>query len=348
MDLLAGDKESGKWTAQSADGRTWVNLSDPEGRSFAEKQAGETAGWGFGFIVLAPSAIPDEVLAQFGMTRAQADRLAFEAAVAGSKNLPVYPAAATTMTADRDLWLEAASDVCRMAVYDILVGPVRLDASSLEALPKETLLAMRLWPGPIEVTGTPKSAGKGGLAQVFQSSVLKAFPVDAARRSPLLWQVQAGETQNDMAGSSVLAFSGAPAWSVADLETAAGGAPMTLWQPAGGTLLGTDQPAPAAQQMTVTGVAPLADRPTFMGTSNVPSLDLDRLRDLKWNEAEGVLSGRIDGATESTAYVHVPSPWVLKSGKVGSASVKAKEGQNVLSFPVNGTGISFELTFRKS
>ncbi len=167
LDPLAvqGGKEA--WTAQSADGQAWVNPAKEEARAFARERMAKAAKWDFGFLCVAPSAIPDEVLRRFGISRAAADHHAMAIVAKAAGSTPVYPASVSSLHAAAEAWREAAGAAAQLMKYGSVLGPVRLEAGSAEMLGEAAVSAMRAWPGPIEVLGVPSPKLRKELAGVF-------------------------------------------------------------------------------------------------------------------------------------------------------------------------------------
>ena len=213
IDPLLTNEGSPDWTAQSADGCSWLNLSAPEARAHAVERMKKVAGWGFDFFAIAPSAIPAEVLKHFNMTRVQADQLAFAVMMEAAGNRPVLPTAAYTAKADLDLWLEvAASSIC-MATYGIVPGPVRLDVNGVNELSDELLTAMTFFGGPVELLDRAKPKVVDALARFFSQNRFNERPIDAAKCPPRVWYVPQFPPDADYRPGVVVLFAGAGAWT---------------------------------------------------------------------------------------------------------------------------------------
>lgn len=175
LDPLLASGESA-WTVQSADGKSWINPGLPEGHAAAEKRVSDLRKKGFEFFVVEPSLVPDEALLKMGLTRAEADRHAFGAAVIGAANAPVLPAATGTLRAEAPAWALAARSTAKMADYQMTVGPLGLDLDNVSSLDAALLAAIKEWKGPIQVTGVPKAAIREGLRGVWGAAKPKARP----------------------------------------------------------------------------------------------------------------------------------------------------------------------------
>lgn len=218
IDPLAADRSVKSGGAQGPDGQWWANPAVPGGREHLKKQAQQLFSKGFVFLLAAPSRIPNEVLRQFGLPRGEAETLAFAALVEGAGGKAVIPAAETTLALNRDAWLEAAGSVGRIAYYGAPVGPVRLQAAGASNIEAETLAALRLWPGPIEVLGTAKRSAVDDLGNIFRAARAACVPLDASQPCPKVWHA------TNATPDAVITFAGAGKWELAELERDAGAA----------------------------------------------------------------------------------------------------------------------------
>ena len=156
LDPLASPAGDSPAIGRSEDGQAWLNLSLPEALPLYVERIETLLDWGFDFLVLEGSHIPDAVLLDFGLTRNQADHLAFTLAreIAGSK--VVLPAASMTVQPANLDWNHASRVIQRMVDYAVVPGPVRLQSASLGSVNPQTVEAMRIWPGPVELLGAPE------------------------------------------------------------------------------------------------------------------------------------------------------------------------------------------------
>ena len=348
LDVHAYQGKKRSWTAETAEGFGWVNLRDADARRYVQDKARQLVKDGFAFIAVARPTTPPEVLAKFGLTRAEASRLALGYVAEAAKSIPVFPAATGAVRPERDAWLEAAAAVSRFPDYGVTVGPVRLSAENLGAVDEDTGLAMRLWPGSIELRGKPDSAARKTIQGLLRDGVLRAYPLDGGKRGPLLWQSDFDADALGYVGSAVLAFPGAPSWDAATINPPQ--AETTLaWRQADGTTFDLSQsPVRTNGKTTVTGICPVNGHPMLMGLSEGPLLHLDRLESLSWNQSTGALSGNLRGPFEKTlAHVLVPAPWSYDKGKVNGRSLRIKSPGHRITFEVESGGAQFDLRFKR-
>jgi hypothetical protein len=157
LDPLVNVKhKNAPWSAPGGDGRAWLDLSSPGGKKQAEARIRRLVKTGAGFLVIEPSGIPTDILERFGLTRAEAERLAFEI-VSKISRLPVFPATAATLDKKAAAWNEANDSVNFLTPYYAIPGPVRLEMDGATELSPAAATAMAAWPGPIEVMGIPKA-----------------------------------------------------------------------------------------------------------------------------------------------------------------------------------------------
>lgn len=350
VDPVPTDAPGGDWTASSADGRTWLNLSVPAGRRHAVERMRKVVEWGFEFFVIRPSAIPDEVLRHFNMTRVQADTLAFAVMREAADGLPVLPSVAVTLKADLEQWLDAAASSSRLAEYGVAPGPVRLNVDGLSEIDDDLVTAMAFFCGPIELVGRPRPEVKEKLSPFLSRFRIPARPLDAAKRSPRLWQVRVRNPEKGAVGDTVVMFPNAPSWTLDDLEID-GEEPVNVWDTKDGGFVDLEQGAvQSPDRLTLYGVVPDLARPMLLGASGSTTALLDDVKALTWDEDEMMLSGsfRSGNSARAIAYVHIPKGWAYKSGKVGDATIRAKHITNRIAFPVEpGRATHFGFEFEK-
>ena len=158
LDPLAGDGGKEDWIVKSADGQAWLNPANSDAAEAVKKRVRRTLGWGFQFVAVAPSGIPDEALKAMNLTRAKANALALELTRDAAGNVPVVVAGSGVSAGNAAAWRLAADTVKAMSDYGAAPAAMRLDADALDTLTEEGIAALRDWAGPIEVVGTGKSA----------------------------------------------------------------------------------------------------------------------------------------------------------------------------------------------
>ncbi len=348
VDALA-TSEKGAGTVQAPDGQYWIDPTSPAGHEIAVRQLSQAKLWGLGFLVLVPSAVPDEVLRHLNITREQADHAAFAAARAAVEDLPVLPASAAPVAPAAADWLRASAAVARLREYGVSAGPARLNLEGLDAIDENLYTALTLYGGPLELVGGPSRGVMDALGRLARRPVLHAHPVDFAHGAPALWRVSVNGPDGAPLGEGVAAFPGAPAWALQDLSvTDAVG--TRVWTVLNGAF--TDYGAaqvPAAERLQFYGVSPAHTRPALVGAPTRPDLLLQEVAELQWDEATGQLSGRFAGKhTEAaTAYVYLPAEWAFKEGQAGSKPVR-KNGDNLVALDVPmGEATPFTLSFTR-
>ena len=195
------------WSLQDKEGQYWLNPSHPKAREFAVKRMRRVVDWGFEFFVLHPSRVPDSVLADWRLTRAQADHEAFMIIAEAAGKLPVMAGSRGQLEPERDAWLAAAAATAWLSNYQLPVGPVRFDVSGLASIDEETLAAMALYRGPIEFVGIPSPRVRRQLESVCTRPRGWVWPVDAAAQAPKVWRIlPPGVFERD--GARTVGFSG--------------------------------------------------------------------------------------------------------------------------------------------
>jgi hypothetical protein len=217
-------------TVAGADGRRWINPALPEARDFAAQQLKTLVDYGYGFFVVAPSAIPDAALLAIGVSRNEADDLAFDIAASAAGSLPVVPAPAATLGNEVDAWLEADAPTSRLRTHNVAVGPVRVDVAKLGDPSDGLQMAIAMYPGPLELVGMPSGLAK----KLFPQPVTFAQPLDV-QQVPKLWHAQEKVVRSGPR-SMVVAYPGAPAWTEADLAGAFEGKPKSMRVEADGSM----------------------------------------------------------------------------------------------------------------
>ena len=166
LDPLRFEGGQPEWSL-AAGGSAWLNPGHEAARALIVERVQALHKDGFGFFVVAESAVPEAALESFGLSRAAADGLALQAVAAAAGALPVFPAATATLDANDARLLSDQQLLAQFGVYKSPFGPVRLSFSG-GALSQGTLDALKSWPGPIEVLGAPPQGARGALRPVFQ------------------------------------------------------------------------------------------------------------------------------------------------------------------------------------
>lgn len=352
LNPLVTEKGDPAWSAASPDGPCWVNVATPEGRNQGGARVREAIRRGFGFLVIPPVTVPEDVLRQFKLTRAQAECLAFQMVREAAGDVPVLPSSAVTLGAEADAWLEAAAGTSVMKANRAAVGPVRFDVTNVDSVTEELVAALHFIGAPVELVGSPKKVLRDELARVF-ASTLYASPVGLTAQMPRLWHTWSFNGAEGSRHDSVVMLRGASGWKVSDLglqdETG-----ISAWRAEDGVLVSPETaPIPQAERLTVYGLSTTATRPALLGASAGWGLLMDSVTHLKWTDdgkGEGILSGMFQGthAADAKAYVVIPAGWEFRNGKAGQESVPRKSVSDRLEFTVAaGRPTAFELRFRR-
>lgn len=348
IDPLSIDSGPSEAVAQSADGQVWLNPASPEAERFATGRYSDLVSWGYDFVVVESSMIPDEVLTQFGLTRVRADGLALKLIeqAMGDKGV-VYPSSEGSVKAVRADWLEAASAIGRLADYSYGIAPLRLDLNGLNGIQNETHQAMRLWRGPVELIGNPSSDGARDLERFLRAPRLTANPVDIHSLEALVWQLDQKDEKGVAQAASLLTFSGASAWDANDVYIGRD-KPLRLWDTQSGTFVGADGPVPSGEGLRLFGASDTVDRPWFIAASDEQKLSLPSVKTLQWDGTANVLRGTLgEGVTTDTKlHIHLPQGWTLDSAEAGGKKVKGDVQGEQLNVPLNGA-TGFELEFKR-
>ncbi|GMW01784.1 MAG: hypothetical protein AMXMBFR84_29210 [Candidatus Hydrogenedentota bacterium] len=210
VDILDIGKGADPWAITSNDGHVWANPADPAGRDAVLKAAKTVAGWGFGFYAVRPTAMPDEVLKTFQLTRTQADALAYAIMAEAAGDAPVYRTALGHLGTNVDQWLQAAICSSRLDEYDAIAGPVRFDGGGQNVSP-EVLFGMVLFGGPIEFAGSPSRDLENGLKQVLPKPRVWSRAIDACAETPKIWELHMRLNDQQPTEKAILVFGGAQA-----------------------------------------------------------------------------------------------------------------------------------------
>lgn len=351
IDPLLSQGGNNAWTAHSSDGQQWVNLNAQEGRAFVVSRMRKVIGMGFSFLVIEPSRIPDDVLKEFGMTRAQADAYAFAAAreAASRTKTAIVPSTMARMVASRDALLQGASTVMCLRERNIATAAIRLQFAGTTRFDEETLLALRLWSGPIEFLGAPPRSLHEVLSSVLSRPVLMMHPQDVYNTPPLVWLSGYSSFLKVATGESIVAFSGSLPWDISLTEnfSIVQGTPI-LWHFRENRISICPEPRIVASPgLSVFGYIYNLEHPVFAGIPTDPVLGLTRIKKCLWNAEKRVLSGEIDynNNGKSQAYFHIPTKYVLSIATWNGKSIRLESTGPWISIPVDGTGGVFELGF---
>ncbi len=216
VDPLAVQGGDAAWTATSTDGQRWLNPLSEKGFEYGVEQMKKVAGWGYGFIVIEPSLIPNEVLQSFRLNRAQAESLAYDIVSKAAPNVAVLQAARATLGPELEGWLSAAAATTRMREFNVPLGAVRLDASKVDSLPADTLTAMAFCGAPVEFTGAPSRTLLSQCSRIYPKAYLWPKPVDAAAPTPKLWLVEINKDKATASSVATVSFPGARALDSSD------------------------------------------------------------------------------------------------------------------------------------
>jgi len=352
--LLVGDVDK-DCTALSIDGRRWADITNPKALKVLRDRVERVRAMGFQFLVLAPSAIPDEVLRHFGMTRMQADALAFRAMRDVAGDMPVLAGSATKLRAEPALWLEAAGACGALGINQVSIGAVGFDPVGARRVDEDLALALWLFSGPIECSGNPEKGFVTELASALRSPRIPGLPLGARHSAARIWHARGNDEDEHMRGDSLFVLPGAGAWRIEDLGVDLSGG-RRLWQAEDGVFLDpASSVVTAGEKPRIYGITSALTRPMFLGTSTHGGCRNDDVDRLAWAETakggvlSGVLHARCSGPT--TAYVAAPSGWSLRSGEVGSRAVKGRDASALITFEAPGgqpTPFRFEFERRQA
>lgn len=154
--LAAGDAKTGT-ILTGGDGSRWFAPSSRDAIDAAAAHASRLTDLGFGFYVVQPSGIPDDVLRQAGITRHEADMFAFGVLTQAAGSQPVMPSAAMTLADDVSRWRAVANTTDGYLAYGLVPGPIQLNAQRLTVITPELLSSIDRFAGPIQILGIPDS-----------------------------------------------------------------------------------------------------------------------------------------------------------------------------------------------
>ncbi|MFO7775777.1 MAG: hypothetical protein R6W89_08275 [Candidatus Hydrogenedentota bacterium] len=350
IDPLAATEGESAWAVEMPEGVYWLDLTQAEARRHAANRAAELTDMGFEFFVIKPSSIPNEVLEQFGITRREADSLAFEAVEQGAPDAPVLPSPRTAIDGRLAYWLEAAANGSRMGEYGANVGPVRIHGDQTGGLSQPLLTALDFFAGPIEIAGQPNDEGASLFNELFPRDSNGARPMDAIKRAPRVWEAPMNRLGDSLYGSALITFPGASPWPVQHISLD-GGAPVLVWRAEDGAAIQSSGVLPSSDALTVYGATTDQSRPILVGAlHNNGRPAANRVDGLEWDESSRTLSGVLTGpgSQDATAYVYVPDAWGLISSSIGGGGSEAQQSENLVRFDVAAnSNTRFELTFER-
>ncbi len=333
-----------------ADEQGWVNPAQDDGRGRIAARAQTLRKWDPSFIVVEMSKIPDTVLAEFGLTREQANDLGGKCFADTLTDIPVLPAPMAQPETKLDPLLTTAALGRHAADQGLNLGPIRLSLNDLPAIDDPLGAAIRLWPGPMELAGPAPAS----LSRHSALPPVDMRPIDTRNAAPHLWQLNNEDVQKNFHSGAVLAFPGASAWGIPNLRINSA-EPLIIWRATDGAAVpaAAADSIPAAQGMEGYGIAPACDHPVLLGCTSGLALQLDRAKNLVWEESTGTLRGRFEGRPEAegAAIISIPASWVLKSGKVNGKKIKSgllsETAGDRFCMALEDNGTEFELTFKR-
>lgn len=349
IDPLAVNAAAAPGAVFAAEGGAWANPFNPAGKALIEQRLATVKQWGFEFAVCANTAIPDAALNEFGITRSQAEREALAIACATVEAPRMAPPALSVADLTLDGVLNGIGELGAFTDMAMMPTPLRLNVEGAAKIDGDLLTALQLWPGAFQLDGTPSAGARAGIASLNASRSVQASPIDGDEVAPRLWRIRLDNSRIGLQSNSIAAFPGGPAWSVDSLAFNSE-VPLTAWRISDGQMLGGGTASiPAVDGLTYYGLTPLNGHPTFMGTSNGPSLDLDRVTRMAWDPDKLVLTCEMDGvlAGDTTAYVYVPEGFVCVEGKVGNRKADLKSEGGRVAFALESSSPRFELRFTR-
>ncbi|MCX5758674.1 MAG: hypothetical protein NTU83_09255, partial [Candidatus Hydrogenedentes bacterium] len=286
IDPLLTTAGNDEWAVSGTDGARWVNLSNPEGRKHAVERLKKAVAWGYQFFAVPPSNIPDEALRHFNLTRAQADVLAMQTMQEAAEGRPTAATSACALNADLKGWLEAAAATGRMAEFGVSPGPVRFAVNDGASVDNALLAVLTMFSSPIEYSGKPSADVAKAVSQLCDHGRMFARPIDSARLDPKLWLAAVASVIEGVETHSIVAFPGAPGWTMADLALDKA-SDMIVWDASTGMSMDAANAVSNGNNLTVYGVSPKPAHPALLGASDGPRLLLDDLKAVTWKEDKG-------------------------------------------------------------
>lgn len=211
IDPLAALEAGKEGSATSPDGLAWLDPRHPEGKAALAQKITTLKDWGAAFVVVGPSFIPDDTLAGFGLTRMEAQTLAYAVLRESADPLPVFPASVSSVTDNADQWLDAGSSVARMAIYGMTPGPLQWTMNGSLKVTPELSTAIQFWPGPIEFSGTLDRKFQKDVLGLVQLERIPGQPMDAQNDAPRTWNVQKHDETGKLVEERTIDVSGGEA-----------------------------------------------------------------------------------------------------------------------------------------
>lgn len=168
LDVLKTTERECNWIAEDDAGRRWINPKHPDGQESIHASVRELMNDGFAFFVLDPTAMPVETLAQFNVTRNEANALALDIVIQAGDGLPVVPAAAEELPPDSAAWTAAIRSTQFNEAYGLVASPiaVRLDNGTL---PDALQTAVSAYGGSIALYGEPGTRARRQLRDTIDA-----------------------------------------------------------------------------------------------------------------------------------------------------------------------------------
>lgn len=165
--FIAGQSGKEPFLLTSDDGRTWINLTNPKGRAMAGDLIREIIKWQYQFIAIKRSTIPDDVLKQFGLTRAKADDLAFNLVREVALGIAVFPNASLNTKVEMPEWKQK---VYQLKNSSLPPGPICLHIDGMSELDANITAVLSDYTGPVELLGVPKPKLCKQIARLFDQN----------------------------------------------------------------------------------------------------------------------------------------------------------------------------------
>lgn len=156
VDPLSIEKGKEEWILEAKDGTRWLDISHPAALQYGATRMQEIVDWGYHFFAVEASAIPDALLRDANVTRAQANAFALEIMAKAAAGRPVFPSASKSLGGNLEHWKHAADSTGFYQHYGLIAAPVQLNFEEIGAVPPALINAIEQYAGPIEFIGIPK------------------------------------------------------------------------------------------------------------------------------------------------------------------------------------------------